>query len=365
MTTLPPPDADVVVVGCGISGLLTAFHIRKLHTVLFERMKSIGREHCTGLVTLPTLKRIPLANRFVESYYRTMYVVIPNFVTIEIRCSSPFLYKINRVLHERTLAEVITSNIGHELYTGYYVIGVQVSKNRLVVIAKNKEGIARIYAKHVVIAEGYPPRIAKTFGLSGTSTSFIALQRIVRVRTPVESDSIGVIYSPNTIRGFVWVVPLDDRHALVGAAYRQQKTRALLEYLWNTLGEPLSKPFGGFVLRGAPRSIHRDNVYGVGDCLPMSKSFSGGGLYAISIASYAIAKSIESENPTYLKKLKKLIRELKVSLYASTIIDRAIGCLRLFKTSESLLRITTTMSGYDYDSTPRTISKLLLSLLRR
>jgi len=336
----------VAVIGAGVAGLLTSYYLARKRLApevhVYEARSWVGRPHCTGLVSISTASRLPKASEVVLDFYRAVEVYVPE-LSFRLRLSSgrPSFLRLGRQKLEELLVEEI-ARLGVKLFLSSPVRGVSSGSRELLV---HVDLGSKPY-DYVVAATGYSPRLTSSLGLTSSIQVLSGVQLDVEVGGSrwLEEGTAYVVLSNYLGQGFAWVVPGCGK-VLVGCATPPTGPPALscLRLILSiierrsTYLRPLSKPYGGVVLRGYPGRVLSGKVAGVGDSVAMVKSLSGGGLYAISIASKLVADYLSGDPraPGALEALRKelanqnrlaravyqLLRLLEVARFRGKVVD--------------------------------------------
>jgi len=360
----------VAVVGAGVAGLLSALNL-DCEVDAFEAARSgLRGRRCTGVVSRATLARLPRARRFALQRYTGLEVAVPELeLRLSLRSRIPFAYKLDRGAHELELARTVEDR-GHRLLQRAPVRAVRLEASGVELLLPS--GWRRYDA--AVLAEGYPPALAEKLGLAPKVEARVGVQALARVSGALEPETLYVAYSPKILGGFAWVVPLDEARALVGGAALQRgldtlrRAVKLCSRLFGLGFEISSEPFGGYVLRGFPRSLARGRVFALGDAVATVKSLSGGGLYAVSALAGPLAEIVETVaegrelNASSLAEIEKVLGVLRRGYALARALDRAItGAPRLG------LRLEAEVRNLDFDDHAAAILQALSGLrsLRR
>lgn len=286
---------DTAVIGCGIAGLLSAYHALRqgVNIKIFERMeaKRWPRKHCCGLVSPETLGFLPYSTRFVEGVYRGVKVFVGlSRNPITLLSQHAIAYKINRLAHERLLLSKL-EDLGATIEFGAEVVSLKhgARDSYVIHIRRGCNGTAAANFDSVILCEGYPPALTRSAGLRACAIGIPALQCEFEIGARSEDDFLYVLIEPALFGlGFSWLVIAEGR-ALVGTASHVAPLREALELAKRFFGKRLSLSFGkcvdiygGFILAGFPKRVKRGKIIAIGDSVAMVKSVSGGGLYAIS-----------------------------------------------------------------------------------
>ncbi|MEM2207614.1 MAG: NAD(P)/FAD-dependent oxidoreductase [Sulfolobales archaeon] len=324
---------SVAIVGAGISGLLSAYYAAKglkcSYLKVYEARDSVGRLHCTGLVSAETASRIPFARKHISHEYSAVKVVVPELrVEVNIAFEDRSFVKIDRVELEKTLYHELQS-LGVEASLGDPVHAVVDQAGEWVVHSK------RCTSKYdlLILASGYNVRLVKSAGLSCKADTLSGVQVELETgsRLRIDEDAVLVLLSKHFGEGFAWAVPTGDRTLVAGCATVPKVVESvkclnlLLSAISRVCGgvKPLSKPYGGVVLRGYPIRPYSKRAMGVGDCVSMVKSLSGGGLYAISLASRFVDAFI-AQKSDLMEEVDILKAELRKHYFLAKAVKTAI-----------------------------------------
>jgi flavin-dependent dehydrogenase len=328
----------VAVVGAGIAGLLTSYHLVRGRLApevhLYEARSSVGRLHCAGLVSLPTASRLPKSSEVTLDLYRAIEIYVPE-LRLRLRLSSerPSFLRLDRLKLEELLAEELARR-GVRLLLGSPVRGVSRGDGRLLLhVGRGTEPY-----DFVVVATGYSPRFTGSLGLTSSLQTLPGVQLEVEVGGGrwLEEGTAYAVISNYLGRGFAWVVPGSYGRVLLGCATHPRGPpalnclRTLLRVIErkSTSVRVLSKPYGGVVLRGYPGKVVASSVAGVGDSVAMVKSLSGGGLYAISVASKLVADYVNGDVKA-LEALEVLKWELALQYRLTKYVYRLVRLLEV------------------------------------
>jgi flavin-dependent dehydrogenase len=331
-----------IIVGGGISGLLSAYHL--LHSgasvVVYERrVTRTPHRHCTGIVSKETLERIPFASKHTLQKYNSIFFYINGYTPfLELYSSSYFAYRINRVEHEEKLQEVLLSK-GVDIRFGHEVISLVKKQSGWVATIRDwlrKDLYRDEPFNFAVIAEGFSGRIAKRVGCDSTSIPLIGLQKDYKIKGLIDEHALYIYINPTVLGlGFAWLAPIDTHKATIGVAtslsvsparvleqhvtkFFQRSLRAFI------LGEE-SQLYGGIVLMGYPQKVIGVDAVCLGDAVSMVKSVSGGGLYAISYFSQMLPQvALQYDNAT-MNRMAKLLNQLKRQYYLKVLLWQGIN----------------------------------------
>lgn len=363
---------DVAIVGMGISGLLTALHIlynkHVDQVVIYERraFNAFPRRHCAGIVSRETLSRLPYANRFVENVFRFLKIRTLKGLNITLVFDKNAIYKIDRVLHEKLLYEVVKER-GAEIRFGKRVDKIYTAGNGYII---KGEGFEEGVFNAVVVGEGYPPKLSKEHGLKALFKPLKSVQTDVYLGKKLIEEHMETLFVCLGLgdSGFAWFIPVNDRKAVVGVAvenYAIHHLSTAVKLFEKNLGldtEKLGDIYGGYVLRGYPVRIVSGRILGIGDAVAMVKSFSGGGLYPISVVAKAYGENLHRE-VWRSSELSLLLKELKQQYLLQRVVKEVLRLGapmgRALRGGEVLIEVG---SSYYYDHHSRIMVKVLQSL---
>jgi len=350
----------IAVIGGSIAGLLTSYYLNRFCDVyIYEAADRVGLRgrRCTGLVSVETSSRMPNSRKFVENSYKKITIFLGDGLSVAIMSKRPFAVKLNRELYELELSSILESQ-DVRIRLSSRVTQV-VPKPHLEVVVKTKSYSGEYNG--AVLAEGYPPVVTESITPRiSIRRVMVAVQRKFRVQGLKELDEIIVEMDGGA---FSWFLPLNDSEALVGVAsenlpkYREavaiiDSRAAMFEKKLKVKLSPISKLTGGYIFRGYPNRVRlKSGIYVIGDAAAMSKSLSGGGLYAISISaqviSNALKREIEGEYPIEeLKLISSLQEELRKQYLLAVQASRILKIMSVLRFSPRLRMI---YEGVDFN----------------
>ncbi len=316
---------DVVIIGAGPAGLTTSFFLRDLEVLIIEEHFSPGTpKHCTGLVgeyTAEFYKSI-LGQEIIDNEYSRIIFHTPRGKHI-LDFKQPVAYHVSRPLLEEKLLEKNIS-LGH----GYLNrIRAKPGPRPGEILVRDKT----IRPKNIVAADGPLSIFARRY--MGRRPSFIVGVQKIHRATGIDTDEFHVFYNNHTQWFFQWMVPLDTDRILIGYAERPGRIPShdivirLIESRTSvSLGEAI-ETFGGVIpIDKPPRSpIYNNMIYFIGDSLPATKPYTGGGLYGIARLSKPLAQAIIENNPSIYREEYSRFRKRLVAEHLATSISRLIG----------------------------------------
>lgn len=311
---------DIAIIGAGIAGLLTAVELsgnRRVDAIaVYEkrRRNHVPRKHCSGLVSRSTLHRIPYADRFIENNFNSITIYLGRGIEVELSFEKNAIYKIDRVSHEKHLLDLAVDR-GVKIEFNSNVIGIEVGARGCRVRPSNKE--AQTYTS-TIVAEGYPPSLAKVLGLKAYIEALKGIQLEVYLEKKLCGHALSKLYTYLNTKNneFSWFIPITERKAVIGVASSRNSIgrviiyRRFFEKKLHIDINRISDLYGGAVVRGYPIEIVKRNVFGIGDSVATVKSLSGGGLYPISVISKIYGENIHRVEMAKAK-LRNIVKELQ------------------------------------------------------
>jgi digeranylgeranylglycerophospholipid reductase len=274
--------SDVLVVGAGPSGLLSARQIasKGFSVKILEEHNKVGvPSHCSGLISVEGLERIGVkaSDRFVQNSVSGGRIYSPNGQCIEIRDTRPRAYVVDRAAFDQHLADKAL-DAGAELVLGKMSESLIIVDGR--VIGASGEGWSEM-TRLTVDAEGPSRRLAKVTGL--VDTKRVPLPGVnTEVSCEIDPTIVEVWFGREIAPGFfAWVIPISKNQARVGLAARGgDSTNLLTKFINKRFDAVPHLPLrAGQVLVDGP--IKRASFPGlliVGDAAGHVKSTTGGGV---------------------------------------------------------------------------------------
>lgn len=304
---------QVVIVGAGPAGLLTALNLREVEALVIEASTRPGwPPHCTGLVSPATARRFNIPEAVTEAYNEAVF--LDDRLQEICRVSgSPLAVRLSRPILEELLAQRVES-LGHRI--AYRARADVLHADGCVQLHDGR----RVCGEWVVAALGANPRAAAVFG-ARNCRYLPGFEVRVRLTARVSEDAFYTIHGWRVApQFFAWVVPLrGGREALIGVGgdHAVERLAALMQRL-DRMGvvhvSSIVSHRGGRIVEGPPAQHPlAGKLAGIGDVLCASKPFTGGGLYAISILAKPLAVLLEKgEKRLLLGTWARLRRELEV-----------------------------------------------------
>ena len=348
--------ADVCIVGAGFSGLYLASLLSRTCTVLvLDRKRNVGEPpHCTGLVSLRTIKRIgKVALETIESKYHEIHFIdLDNKETILIAKLQEEVYKLNRIALEKLLATQAINN-GAQFKFKSKVIEVEIE-------GRIKLCRDTIKCRLIVIAEGSTQLLTKKLGLGYVKDRIVGIQHYIPKESKAENEKFYVLIGNHIDSEFFgWAVPVKNL-VLIGIGGKYGKVRITeLKKLTNKLVKlriarkaELGNVFGGIILRGPPLSrVSKGRIIVIGDASGYTKPVTGGGLDPISrqiniLHEIIRYNDVENVPLLYEGKIKNLYKELSKSRIIHTIL-KYIGYTQAVRFASRFLGKEIHISDYD------------------
>ncbi|MFO8033694.1 MAG: geranylgeranyl reductase family protein [Candidatus Bipolaricaulota bacterium] len=329
-----PARADVVVVGGGPSGALTAAMAAvDAHTVLIERAPN-RPARCAGLIGPQGREALAVPQEYVLAEIRKVRVRGPDGTLLELVSSGPKGFVVDRARLDRLLVER-AREAGADVRLGVEAKGWQ--RGKLLTTSGSLE------APVLVGADGLCSGVARWAGLPQAPQVLVGLQVTLAADGP--ADSVEVLLGGELSSGcFGWSVPAGPGRTRVGLATVQGREAA------GILGRVLSKHFpgaqvlertAGLIPVGTPEVTVGDGVLLVGDAAGQVKPLSGGGLYYGALCA-RLAGKIAAQGPEHLWEYERCWRE-----ELGEEIDFALAARRLLEelSEEEVAGLLRTLRG--------------------
>jgi flavin-dependent dehydrogenase len=312
-------DPDVAIVGAGPAGLLVALSLRESTAVVLEASRRLGwPPHCTGIVSPSTARRLGLPEAVGEEYDCVVFMDGRGLEVCRV-CGSPVAVRVRRPLLEELLASRAEER-GHRV-----ILGARVEAWGPGWIWSPRLGRLRV-ERAVVVAAGATaaPRWCRRAA---------AVELRVRLDRRVGEEDLYTFHGvPGGLYG--WLVPLEGgRWALLGVAARPYSSLGealaymlkLVQRMWGFTVAASRR--SGVLLLGPPlRSLKLSrSLYAIGDSACSSKPYTGGGLYAISLAAPAVAASVEGDDSPLERVWVALRAELELQTHLERLLRAALA----------------------------------------
>lgn len=287
---------DVAVIGAGPAGLTTSLFIKNHEITVFEEHSSPGiPKHCTGLVGRETYlfyKKLLGGEIVSNKYYGIIFYSPIN--TFFLYSEEPIAYRIERPLLEQKLVDKVTK-LGHRIvfgekaYPTNYPARIKTRQDEYEAsILVVSDGASSVFKKKYYRVE---PRVI--FGYQGVFRT-----------TCVEDNYFHIVYDSRMTEFFGWLVPLDKDRVLIG--YMSSSTGLDPRKIFRFISKKtrvetgsLLETFGGLIPQDLPfrKPVYGGKIYFIGDALPATKPYTGGGLYGVMKLSPVLGRCIEKRKP--------------------------------------------------------------------
>jgi flavin-dependent dehydrogenase len=300
--------SDVVVVGGGPAGLLVSMYIQTRDVVVLEEHSTPGFPlHCAGVVGHYVAEEVSrLSRRLIDARYTKAYFIYPGGKTL-LEFKRPVAYHVNRPLLEEILSSKVES-MGHKIVFNM--------KARPWLRRSVKTPSGWIDYDVLIVAEGVNGVFHRAF--CGKRQEYLMGLQIRGRASEVEEDAITVIYSDETPDFFAWITPLERDYVQIGYASRAPRKGKLIKICERFAGikvTSIETAYGGLIPTSKPMKnpVLYKNIVFHGDAVPLTKPYTGGGLYYIFKLSPILAKHVEEGT------LEDYFRSYKGFLLKSTI----------------------------------------------
>lgn len=288
--------AEVIVVGGGPAGSTVAGHLaeRGLDVLVLDKDRFGRNKPCAGGITARALSALGFAlpEKIVREECHVFRAVMGDKVR-EVRFSEPYAITVDRRELDAFLLQR-AEQLGAVVHMNEEVLAVQPQTDGMLV----QTAEAAYRAPLVIGADGFPSRVARTFGRKGLLTAAACL--CADVSLPSDSSRFhGVLETHwGLFRwGYAWVFPKKD-HLSVGLG-TWDGCRKDLKSLWARFvlsqGLPTAKAKGHLIpIGGTTQLITADNLILVGDAAGFADPLTGEGLYHAFASAREAADTILS-----------------------------------------------------------------------
>jgi len=348
-----PKPADVVVVGAGPSGLISANAIAKrgLQVTVLEEHAEVGLPaHCAGLVSVNGLSAIGIEpnSSFIQNRVKGARFHSPSDLTFKVEARRDMAYVIDRSKFDQYVAQEAVKN-GVNLILGRNAKTLNRYEGVIRGIIDGRESI--LEASITVDAEGAGGRLLAKSGLKPVDAKHIlpALQYEL-VDVDVEEESVDLFfgrrYAPNF---FAWVIPTGSHSARVGLASNEENIHQLLDkFVDENFHAPtkVDKRTGLIITSGPIPKTCSHGFIAVGDVAGQTKPTTGGGVVTGGICALVAARAAVDAMEKHDASLKLLSdsyevewRKLLANEFSTMIVARRIYNMLSDSTLDELFKI--------------------------
>jgi len=293
---MPHLSADVVVVGCGVSGATAALAVAKknVSVSLFEEHSQVGEpSHCSGHVGIPAFKHFSpkVPERIIENRIKGAVLNSPSGNPLTLQRSKPVTWVLNRAAYDQYLAE-LAENSGATLRMNSRVESYKRLDNGEIQLKVHGDRERDLSCKVLIDASGAGAAVYRYAGLSKLGRGIVVNSAQVSVENlaDVDEDFVEVYFGQGFAPGFFgWIIPRRDGTAKVGiAAGARANVRECFERFIRkhpTVSAKLkhskqmtAPTYHPIPVGGAANRTYTDNILAVGDAASQVKPTTGGGI---------------------------------------------------------------------------------------
>lgn len=305
------PEYDVIVVGAGPAGSITAMTAARagLNVLLIEKKQEIGEPvRCAeGLHREGMLEFIVPEDRMISSKISKAIIHSPGGKSIEIKESEgngPAGYILDRKIFDREMARRAAA-AGSDVHTktqATEVIIENATVKGIKGVSMGKPFEAR--SEILVGADGIESNVGRWAGINTTlKTADIASCAQYLVSGIDIDQECCQFYPGNNIApgGYLWIFPKGDCSANIGLGIHMNAgARPAVYYLDQFMrdnfpdGKILQVTSGGVPIGGMPEKLSSSGLVLVGDAARLSDPLTGGGIYNAMVSGRIAAEVIIS-----------------------------------------------------------------------
>ncbi len=325
---------DVIIVGAGVAGCLTAMHMpSKFRTLMIDTRKCGSERICGGLLAPDAQKAFNKLNLKIPD--NVIVKPEPKFVNahdFDSGISQKYRRKyknIDRILFDKWLINRASENVEFHDRTKFLKIDNNVTGFNVTV--SNLGEIFQLKSKYIIGADGAKSIVRRSIFLNYPKPAIaIAIQAELESKNP-QLNSYEVLFSSIITNFYAWIIPKENR-LLVGSAFEKsiganKKFNALLDFIrrkYKLDGRMLSCS-ARLITRPARRNelFHgKDCAFLVGEAAGLISPSSGEGISFAVESGAALGKAFQDSNPlaTYKKSFCRLTNKITLKFYKSKII---------------------------------------------
>lgn len=268
---------DVVVVGGGPAGSLTAAALARTHDVMvLEEHPSSGQPvQCAGLITDDVISMSGVRPDILNTLHGAE-VVFPDGNTVEVRSGWPKARVVDRGQLDSLMADAAIDAGAVYSYSARY------ASHSVTDHVEVETGEGTIHSRAIVGADGHSSKVALSLGDNQPREYVRGIQADVSVRMERQDlfrIHLGSRFAPGF---FSWEIPCGDftRVGLCTSWSAGPPYYRLMDLLGHIgASDRIIRMYSGKIPLGGRRTLHGDRCLLIGDAGCMVKPISGGGLY--------------------------------------------------------------------------------------
>ena len=318
-------NGDATIIGGGPIGSSTAASLAQkgYDVTVVEQKKEIGVPlKCAGLVSKRVFDLVNIdAETVTQNKLYGAYIHSPKGKTVLIKNDKPRAFAIDRVLFDKSLAEVAKKN-GAVYLMNTTLDEIEKGNGFLKTRVKHGNENTFISSKILIGADGARSKVRKMFNLPEPQEMLLGIGAEVE-NIDVEPQYVHVFLGKKIAPGFfAWIIPTEKNKARIGLGSTQPLPKPVKTLFNDLFNYPTTKNYlqhavitnitAGNIPLGIINETVKDNVMIVGDAAAQVKPISGGGLYTGLLSSKhcseVAAEELEENKPTFdtLKKYHEL-----------------------------------------------------------
>jgi len=271
---------DIIIIGAGPAGLISAIHSSKNNckVLLLEEHNIIGKpEKCAGLLSISGLRKIniPIENFYIQNFINGAIVKSPKNNIIEINPKRKVAIVVNRRLFDQFLASLAIKK-GACIELGIKALKILNNKENVRIFSSNKKE----YSSKIVINAMGKNSMQLGYKAGRNIEKWLPAIQAIIANHSFQKDYAYVFFK-DYIKGFFgYFIPINEEIGKIGLATKYFPLKAFNKFIKEEF--PKSKIIGisfSSIYTGKPiKPAYKNRMLFVGDAAGHVKATTGGGI---------------------------------------------------------------------------------------